>query len=74
MKLYVKESAKSSFAGADIWKEFNGGDIETSGDYKLTFHVNDKVDKVIELPVGTTISEADRNYEPAKQTEGIRVR
>lgn len=71
MKLYVKESAKSSFAGADIWKEFNGGDIETSGDYKLTFHVNDKVDKVIELPVGTTIPEADRNYEPAKQTEDV---
>lgn len=71
MKLYVKESAKSSFAGADIWKEFNGGDIETSGDYKLTFHVNDKVDKVIELPVGTTIPEANRNYEPAKQTEDV---
>ena len=71
MKLYVKESAKSSFASADIWKEFNGGVIETSGDYKLTFHVNDIVDKVIELPVGTTISEADRNYEPAKQAEDV---
>lgn len=67
MHLYVKEAAKSSFAGADVWKDFNNGVIEKYGEHTITFYVNDKENKIITLPVGTTLSDADRNYKPAMQ-------
>ena len=71
MKLYVKESAKTSFETANTWKEFNGGVIEASGNYTLTFFVNDEEDRVVELPVGTTLDAADRSYKPALQDGDI---